>query len=410
MAGLVICAGGIDGGEVFFVVMTKVPLLDLSAQNGVLEAELAAAFQRVLRSCCYVMGPELEAFEREAAAVCGAAHGIGVSSGTDAILLALMALGVGQGDEVLVPAFTFFATAGCPARLGATPVFVDVDPHTFNIDLADAAAKVTPRTKAVIPVHLFGQAADMDALLRFAAERGLRVVEDCAQSLGARWRGRPVGSFGDFGTYSFFPSKNLGGFGDSGLVVTNDAALAERARILRVHGMAPKYYHPFIGGNFRMDPLQAALLRVKLPHLPGYNLRRSANAAFYRDALGALPGVADNVRGHDGDAALLLPVDFTGEGIWNQFTLRVPGAGRRDSLRAFLNAAGIGCDIYYPLSLDQQECFKGRCLGGETIHAARLLGGEVLSIPVFPDLSEAQLNAVVQTIGAWLVENGGRCA
>jgi dTDP-4-amino-4,6-dideoxygalactose transaminase len=382
--------------------MTKVPLLDLSAQNGEIETELTEAFQRVLRSCCYIMGPELETFEKNTAALCRARHALGVSSGTDAILLALMALDLKAGDEVLLPAFTFFATAGCVVRAGAVPVFVDVDPHTFNISLEDAAAKVSPRTKAVIPVHLFGQAADMDALTDFARGHGLRLIEDCAQSLGAQWRGRPVGSFGDFGAFSFFPSKNLGGFGDSGLLVTGDDALAARARILRVHGMSPKYYHPFVGGNFRMDPLQAALLSVKLPRLESYNRRRAANAAFYREALGALPRVADNAVGAPADAALLLPVDFSGEGIWNQFTLRVRGAGRRDSLRAHLSARDIGSDIYYPLSLDRQECFKGVGRGGETIRAARELGGEVLSIPVFPDLSRAQLEAVVAAIAEWL--------
>ncbi|MDR3229674.1 MAG: DegT/DnrJ/EryC1/StrS family aminotransferase [Puniceicoccales bacterium] len=381
----------------------NVPLLDLAPQNGEIDAELTEAFRRVLHSCRYIMGPEVEAFERDTAALCQTRHGIGVSSGTDAILLALMALGVGPGDEVIVPAFTFFATAGCVARVGATPVWADVCPHSFNIDLADAAKKTGPRTKAIIPVHLFGQSADMDAVLAFASERGLRVIEDCAQSLGAKWHGRPVGSFGDLGAYSFFPSKNLGGFGDSGLLTANDDALAERARILRVHGMEPKYYHKFVGGNFRMDPLQAALLAVKLPRLAGYNSRRAAHAAAYHAALGALPGVASNTPDAPADALLLLPVDFSGEGIWNQFTLRVSGgAARRDSLRAHLAARSIGSDIYYPLSLDQQECFRGIGRGGETIRVAGRLGGEVLSIPVYPDLSAEQHAAVVAAIREWL--------
>jgi dTDP-4-amino-4,6-dideoxygalactose transaminase len=382
-------------------VKVKVPLLDLSRQNGTLEPELFAAFQRVLRSCCYIMGPELERFEKDAAAFCQSAHSLGVSSGTDAILLALMSLDIGPGDEVLVPAFTFFATAGCVTRLGATPVFVDVCPHSFNIALADAAKKITVRTKAIIPVHLFGQAADMDAVMAFARGHGLRVIEDCAQSLGAKWKGCPVGSFGDFGIYSFFPSKNLGGFGDSGLLVTGDEALAAKARILRVHGMSPKYYHPSVGGNFRMDPLQAALLAVKMPHLEGYNRARAQNAAFYRRELGAHSCVADNLPGATRDAALLLPVDFTGDAIWNQFTLRV-GHGRRDFLREHLAASGIGCDIYYPLSLDQQECFRATGQGGETIRVSHELAREVLSIPVFPELSVEQLKAVVDAIRGWL--------
>ncbi|MDR2430474.1 MAG: DegT/DnrJ/EryC1/StrS family aminotransferase [Puniceicoccales bacterium] len=383
--------------------MTKIPLLDLSAQNGELEGELTTAFQRVLRSRCYIMGPELEAFEKDVARECGVAHGLGVSSGTDAILLALMALGIGQGDEVLVPAFTFFATAGCVSRIGATPVWVDVEAHTFNMSLSDAGRKVSERTRAIIPVHLFGQAMDMDAVLDFARRHGLRVVEDCAQSLGARWRGRPVGSFGDFGAYSFFPSKNLGGFGDAGLLASNDAALAERARVLRVHGMAPKYFHKFVGGNFRMDPLQAALLGVKLPHLAAYNARRGANAAFYRRALGRVAGVADNAPGGaPGDAVVLLPVDFSGGGIWNQFTLRVRGAGRREALRAHLGGCGIGCEVYYPLSLDRQECFAGVGRGGGSVVVAHELADEVLSIPVFPDLDEEQLGGVVAAIVDWL--------
>ncbi len=379
----------------------KVPLLDLSKQNGPLEAELTAAFTRVLKSTCYIMGPELEKFESDAAKVCGASHGLGVSSGTDALLLALMALGIGPGDEVLSPAFTFFATAGSIARTGATPVWVDSDPHTFNIDVADAAAKISTKTKAVIPVHLFGQSCDMDALMALAAKHNLFVIEDCAQSMGAKWKGRPVGGIGHFGTTSFFPSKNLGGMGDSGLVTTQDAKLAEKARILRVHGMQPKYYHKYVGANFRMDPLQAALLAVKLPHLAGYNAGRAANAKRYTELLSALPGVALNKAGAPADAKLLLPVDFTGEGIWNQFTLRVTG-GRRDALKAYLTERNIGCDIYYPLTLDRQECFLGVGRGADKLPVAHTLSSEVLSIPVFPELEPAQLETVVAAIAEWL--------
>lgn len=379
----------------------KVPLLDLAKQNGALEAELTDAFTRVLKSTCYIMGPELEKFESDAAGVCGAPYGLGVSSGTDALLLALMALGVGPGDEVLSPAFTFFATAGSIARTGATPVWVDCDPHTFNIDAADAAAKVSPKTKAIIPVHLYGQSCDMDAIMALAAKHNLAVVEDCAQSMGAKWKGRPVGGIGHFGTTSFFPSKNLGGLGDSGLVTTHDAQLAEKARILRVHGMQPKYYHKYVGANFRMDPLQAALLSVKLPHLPAYNAGRAANARRYTEALAKLPGVALNRPGAPADAKLLLPVDFTGEGIWNQFTLRVPG-GRRDALKAFLTGRNIGCDIYYPLTLDRQECFLGVGRGADSLPNSHRLSTEVLSIPVFPELTREQQDAVVAAIAEWL--------
>jgi len=381
----------------------KVPLLDVPKQNGPLEAELTAAFARVLKSGMYIMGPELTAFETEAAKHCGAKHAIGVSSGTDALLLALMALGVGAGDEVLVPAFTFFATAGSVHRAGAVPVWCDSDPHTFNIDLADAATKVSPKTRAIIPVHLFGQACDMDAVMAFAAANRLVVIEDTAQSMGAKWKGRYVGGIGHFGATSFFPSKNLGGLGDSGLVSVNDDALAEKARILRVHGMQPKYYHKYVGANFRMDPLQAALLAVKLPHLAGYNAGRAKNAARYTEQLTRLPGVALNKSGAPADAKLLVPVDFTGEAIWNQFTLRVPG-GRRDDLKAFLTARDIGCDIYYPLTLDAQECFAGIGRGRESLAVAHRLAVEVLSIPVFPELTEGQQDTVVAAIAAWLAK------
>ena len=377
--------------------MTPVPLLDLGPQNRALAAELRAAFERVLASNQFIMGPELEAFERACAEALGARHALGVSSGTDALLLALMALDVGPGDEVLLPAFTFFATAGSVARLGATPVWCDVDPHTFNLDLADVARKAGPRSKVLMPVHLFGQSMDMEATMAAARAAGLRVIEDGAQSMGARWKGRPALSFGDFGASSFFPSKNLGGFGDSGLLVTSDDALAARARILRVHGMEPKYHHKFLGANFRMDPLQAALLRAKLPHLPAYNCARAGNARFYRERLLGRPGIAENRPGAPADARLLLPVDFSGEGIWNQFTLRVPG-GRRDAFKAFLADRKIGCEVYYPITLDRQECFRGVGRGGATCEVSHRLAGEVVSIPVFPELAEAQRDAVAAAL------------
>ena len=378
--------------------MTNVPLLDLGPQNRALEAQFEAAFREVLRSNQFIMGPRLEAFEKDCAAFLGVKHALGVSSGTDALLLALMALGIGEGDEVLLPAFTFFATAGSAARLGAVPVWVDVDPHHFNLDLADAARKVGPRTRAIMPVHLFGQSCDLDALRAFADAHRLRVLEDAAQSMGARWKGRATMSAGDFGATSFFPSKNLGGMGDSGLVTTQDDALAERARILRVHGMQPKYYHREVGANFRMDPLQAALLHLKLPHLPSYNCARAGNACFYHAALKGAPGVAENRAGADRGAKLLLPVDFSGQGIWNQFTLRVPG-GRRDALKAFLTARKIGCEIYYPVPLHRQECFVGRKYRGhDSVPVAERLADEVLSIPIYPELTGEQRQWVADSL------------
>ncbi|HUG12119.1 MAG TPA: DegT/DnrJ/EryC1/StrS family aminotransferase, partial [Opitutaceae bacterium] len=357
-----------------------VPLLDLNRQNAALHAELLAAFERVMRSGHFILGAEIEAFERECAAFLGAKHAIAVSSGTDAILVALMALGIGAGDEVICPAFTFFATAGCIARVGATPAFADVRTDTFNLDPNDVARRITPRTKAIMPVHLFGQSADMEPLLALAKQQNLAVIEDAAQALGAKHRGKSCGTFGDFGTYSFFPSKNLGGFGDGGLVVTNRDDLAEKVRLLRTHGAKPKYFHKVVGGNFRLDALQCALLRVKLPHLPTYSAARQRNAVFYSEKVAALPG-------------LILPtVAPNNDHIWNQYTLRVSGAGRRDALRQHLTAAGIGHEIYYPLPLHQQECFAH--LPRASLPVSEQLAAEVLSIPVFPELTGAERTEV----------------
>lgn len=361
-----------------------VPLLDLNRQNATLHAELTAAFERVMRSGHFILGAEVEQFEHEAAAFISAKHAIAVSSGTDAILVALMALDIGQGDEVICPSFTFFATAGCVARVGATPVFADVLPHSFNIDPEDVARRITPRTKAVIPVHLFGQSADMAPLLALAKSANLAVIEDAAQALGARYYGRGCGTMGDAGTYSFFPSKNLGGFGDGGLVATNRDDLAEKIRLLRTHGAKPKYYHKMIGGNFRLDALQCALLRVKLPHLPAYCTARQANAAYYAQHLADVGGI------------VLPSATPHYEHIWNQYTLRIRGAGRRDALRQHLTARGIGHEIYYPLPLHRQDCFAH--LPRVDLPVAEQLAGEVLSIPTFPELTTAERTVVVGAI------------
>ena len=379
-----------------------VPLLDVNAQNHPLHDGFSAAFERVFQTGHFIMGEEIAAFEREVQPLTGCRHAISISSGTDAILLALMALEVGPGDEVLCPAFTFFATAGCVSRVGATPVFVDVLPDSFNIDVADARAKITPKTRAIIPVHLFGQCANMEAVMQLANEHLLHVIEDAAQAIGASRHGNLAGSIGHFGCYSFFPSKNLGGLGDGGLLATNDGDLALRAKSLRNHGMEPKYYHSHIGGNFRMDALQAAFLRVKLPHYAGYTEKRQINAAFYHEELSKLPGVAFSSR--DADAQLLLPE--CGEGnvhIWNQFTLRVPGNGRRDALKQHLIDRKIGCEIYYPLTLDQQECFaqlpESSLRGCGVSHQ---LAEEVLSLPIYSELTEPQKQEVVEAITAFL--------
>lgn len=393
-----------------------VPLLDVNAQNLPLEPELQAAFAQVLRHGRFIMGPENEIFEREIAAMVGAKHALAVSSGTDALLLALMALDIRAGDEVLCPAFTFFATAGVVARLGAVPVFTDICPICFNMDVNDARAKITPRTKAIIPVHLFGQSADMDPILELAREKGLHVLEDGAQAIGAAYKGRFCGAMGDFGAYSFFPSKNLGGFGDGGMLVTNDDALAEQARVLRVHGSKPKYYHHQVGGNFRMDTLQSALLSVKVKRYAEYTAQRQSNAAHYTTELAKLPGVVQADPAHckcvqtqdgwlaDTSARIVLPVGYAhNTHIWNQYTLRVLGKGRRDALRDHLAKAGIGCEIYYPLTLDQQPCFahlpdtsRSGCA------VSHRMADEVLSIPIYGELTEAQRLEVIAGISAWL--------
>lgn len=395
----------------------KVPLLDVNAQNLPLGKELQDAFAQVLSSGQFIMGPQVEAFEMECAKLLGVKHALACSSGTDALLLALMALGIGAGDEVIVPTFTFFASAGSIARCGATPVFVDVCPVCFNIDTRKAAAKITGKTKAIMPVHLFGQSCDMDAVRELADQHGLHVIEDCAQAIGSQYKGRSCGSMGDFGAYSFFPSKNLGGFGDGGLLVTNNDELADMARMMRNHGSKPKYYHSVIGGNFRMDTVQAALLQVKLRRYDSYTAGRRNNADYYTRALLQLPGVVQADPAHckcvdsqrqwldDNDAAIVLPVAYAHNfPIWNQYTIRVLGAGKRDALKAHLLAHGIGCEVYYPLTMDQQECFaytddfcRSDC------EVAHQLANEVLSIPIYAELSTQQMEAVVASIAKFFV-------
>ncbi len=368
-----------------------VPLLDFSRQHAPLRNGLDVAYDRVISSGQFIFGPEVDAFEREIAEYLEVPHAVSMSSGTDALLVAMMALGIGPGDEVLCPAFTFFGTAGAVVRLGATPVWVDVLPDTFNIDLADAARKTGPATKAIIPVHLFGQPCDMDCLAALAKEHGLHVVEDAAQAVGARYGGKRVGSFGISGVFSFYPTKNLGAFGDAGLLVTTDSALAERAKHLRNHGMHPKYHHGIVGGNFRMDALQAALLRVKLPHLDSFHASRRAHAAFYNAALSGIDGLA-------------LPTVHGGmESVWNQYTLRV-GGERRDALRGFLAEAGIGSEVYYPVPLHEQPCFAGTGRGGESVPVCAALAREVLSIPVFPELTDRERAEVVGAVRRFFEE------
>ena len=368
----------------------NVPLLDVNAQNHPIAGELREAFERVLDSGRFIMGEEVEQFEAEIGEYIGAKYAIGVSSGTDAILLALMALGIGPGDEVICPSFTFFATAGCIARSGATPVFCDCHPDNFNIDFLSAEQCLSEKTRAIIPVHLFGQSVDMDSCNTFAEKHGLRVIEDTAQSLGARYRGKACGAMGEFGAYSFFPSKNLGGLGDGGLLVTQDEHLADTASKMRNHGMYPRYHHQIVGGNFRLDALQAALLRVKLGHYAEYTRQRQRNAAYYKKHL-------ENVRG------IVLPQENEDyEHIWNQFTLRVAD-GRRDELRNHLIQNGIGCEIYYPVPLHQQECFAHLVTDQRTsLCVTDQLATEVLSIPIYPELNRDQQDLVITEIQTFL--------
>lgn len=370
-----------------------VPLLDVSAGNQPLEEEILAAIARVCRSGKFVLGPDCAELEAALAAYCQVEHSVGCASGSDALLLALMALEIGSGDEVILPSFTFFATAGAVWRLGARPVFVDIDPTTFNIDPNQVARHITPRTKAILAVHLFGACADMVAIQELAQPHGIAVIEDAAQAIGAELGGRRAGSLGEVGCFSFYPTKNLGAFGDGGMLTTHSATLAERLRVLRDHGQHPRYHHQAVGINSRLDTIQAAVLRVKLPHLDRWVAQRTRNALRYHD-LFTRAALESIVR---------LPVTSDGgRCVWNQYTIRVPAA-KRDSLQTHLATSGIATAIYYPVPLHLQPCFA--TLGyqpGSLPHTERA-AAEVLSLPIFPELTEAQQSAVVAQIQACLL-------
>jgi dTDP-4-amino-4,6-dideoxygalactose transaminase len=371
-----------------------VPLLDLQAQYRPLREPLLAAVTRVCDSQRCVLGDEVVALERELAAYLGVEHALGVSSGTDALVAALMALGIGPGDEVITPTFSFFASAGSVVRVGARPVFVDIDPVTFNVDVAAVERAVTARTKAVMPVHLYGQAASMDPLLAVSRAHGLAVIEDAAQAIGAKDAGRAVGGLGTIGCFSFYPTKNLGAFGDGGLVTTNDAALGERLRLLRDHGQSPKYHHAIVGGNFRLDAIQGAVLRVKLPHLASWTEGRRRNAARYR-ALFAEAGLTSVVT---------LPVERPDAyHIYNQFVVRVP---QRDRVRAALTARGVGTEIYYPVPFHRQACFADLGHPLDAFPHADAAAAEVLALPIYAELTDTQLVEVVDAVVASLDDVG----
>lgn len=360
-----------------------VPLLDLQAQHESIRGEVLEAILPLIDAQRFILGEPVEKLERAVAAYCGTAHAIGCANGTDALFLALLALEVGPGDEVLTVPFTFFATAGAVVRTGATPVFVDIDPATFNMDPArlEDALKRHPKAKAILPVHLYGACADMDAILALAAPRGIPVVEDAAQAIGAEYRGRRAGSLGAIGCFSFFPSKNLGGYGDGGILTTNDAELAARLKALRVHGSREKYIHEWAGINSRLDALQAAVLLVKLKHLDAWTEGRRANAARYKEMLAGL-GLP---------AVLPREAEHTTKHVYNQFVLRCE---RRDELRAFLATEAIGTEVYYPLPLHLQKCFAA--LGGrEGDHpVSEACCKDVLALPVYAELTAAQMSRV----------------
>ena len=361
----------------------KVPLLDLQAQYLTIRSEIRAAIDRVCDAQLFILGPEVAAFEAEVADFCGAKYAVGVSSGTDALLAALMAVGVGSGDEVVTSSFSFFATAGVIARLGARPVFVDIDAQSFNLDAEEAAAKITSRTKAIMPVHLFGLCDNMDPILDVADKRGIAIIEDAAQAIGARdARGRVAGTLGSMGCFSFFPSKNLGAFGDGGMVVTNDPSLAETVRVLRVHGGKPKYYHRTVGGNFRLDALQAAILRVKLKYLPAWTEARRRNAQRYRQLI-------EEARLFEW---IVPPLDSAGH-IYNQFVIR---CAQRDRLQAFLRERGVETEIYYPVPLHLQACFSELGYRNGNFPDAEAAAREALALPVYPELTEEEQHYVVE--------------
>jgi len=390
--------------------MTNVPLLDLKVQFAQIRAEVMPLIEQVCTTQQFILGENVRGFEQEIARYCGAPFGVGVSSGTDALLLAMMALGIGAGDEVVTSPFTFFATAGTIARTGARPIFCDIDPVTFNMSpsavqtfierdcvntgdgLVNRATR--GRVKAIMPVHLYGQSADMDGLMEIARRHGLKVIEDAAQAVGTEYKhGVRVGSIGDIGCFSFFPSKNLGAFGDAGLCTTKDPELAERMRVLRVHGGKPKYFHALIGGNFRIDELQAAVLRIKLKYLDGWTSGRQRNAAYYDRAFSAARL----------GSRVITPRAAPGQRhIFNQYVIRVH---ERDALRKFLGEHGIGTEIYYPVPLDRQECFSYLGYAPGTFPESERAAAETLAIPIYPELTDDQLGAVVARVAEYFTSS-----
>lgn len=364
----------------------NVPLLDLTTQYTTIAKEIREALDRVVESQRFILGPEVEELEKEIAEYCRCGHAIGVSSGSDAILVSLMALGVGAGDEVITTPFTFFATVGSILRVGGRPVFADIEPDTFNIDPRHVERLISRRTRAILPVHLFGQCAEMDPLLDISKRTGIPIIEDAAQAIGAQYKGRPAGSMGSVGCFSFFPSKNLGGFGDGGMVTTNDGELAEKIRILRNQGAEPKYFHKVLGGNFRLDALQAAVLRVKLGHLDTWSEKRRANADYYTSRFA-----------QDGRTGTYVtpPLVKQDRHVFNQYVIQ---AKHRDELKKYLETCGIGSEIYYPKCLHQQDCVVERLGVSDRFPVSERASRNVLALPIYPELTDAQKDYVLSRI------------
>lgn len=368
--------------------VSSVPMLDVNRENKKLEAELEAAMAEVTRSGAFVHGPAVAKFEAAMAEYCGTSHAIGCASGSDALLLVLLALGIGPGDEVIVPSFTFFATASAVWRLGAKPVFADIQTDTLNLDPADVVYKITSDTKAIIPVHLFGQCAAMDEIRQIAtAARGIPIIEDACQAIGAEYKGERAGSLSLAGCFSYYPTKNLGGFGDSGLITTNDAELAQKLRIFCNHGMEPRYYHHCVGLNSRLDSLQAAVLNVKLPKLGGWSSARARHAQRYNTEFAKM-GL--------GDVVLPTVAKECGH-VWNQYTIRVKN-GRRDALQKHLSDQKIGSAIYYPVPLHLQKCFASLGYEAGSLRKTEQACREVLSLPVYPELTVAEQSTVIGAV------------
>lgn len=385
-----------------------VPLLDLKAQHATIRDEVRAAIDRVVESQHFILGPEVEALEKEIAAYSECEYGIGVSSGTDALLVTLMAIDLKPGDEVITTPYTFFATAGAVSRLGAKSVFVDIDPLTYNIDPASIEAAITDRTRAIIPVHLYGQMADMDPIMEIAGRHNLHVIEDAAQAIGSEYKGRRAGSIGHMGCFSFFPSKNLGGVGDGGMVTANDSQLAARVRMLRNHGYSPKYYNKIVGGNFRLDAIQAAVLRVKLNYLDQWTEARQRNAATYRRlfaeaGLSIEPDFETHNPLPENTNGVLLPVEASNvRHIYNQFVIR---SNRRDYLISRLKERNIGTEIYYPVPMHLQECFADLNYKQGDFLASESAANQTLALPIYPELTPEMLATVVAAIAESLSEN-----